>query len=118
MQRVCLPNTSPLRIYAAQKGKRPDRSESHDGPEAVCVCVSECHLTSVWQDEECNTMKVIMHLGHVSLSRGMGAERQSGWRSGETSSVGEILVFVQLRKCLKSSRPERAGLTLMELIFN
>lgn len=32
-------------------------------------------VASAWQDEVCNTMKLIMHLRHVSLSRGMGAER-------------------------------------------
>ncbi len=40
------------------------------------MCVSEClyvcHLTSVWQDEVCNTMNAIMHLRHVSLSKGDG----------------------------------------------
>ena len=49
----------------------------------VCVCVCArthvCYPTSVWQNEVCNTMKVIMHLRHVSLSRGMGAERYAGW---------------------------------------
>lgn len=45
-------------------------------PEAACVCLYVCHLTSVWQDEVCNTTNAITHLRHVSLSRGMGAERQ------------------------------------------
>ena len=46
----------------------------------VLVCVwNVCHPTSLWQDEVCGTMKTIMHSGHVSLSRVMGAERRAGW---------------------------------------
>jgi len=36
---------------------------SHDG-------VRACHLTSVLQHEECKAMNAIMHLRHVSLSKG------------------------------------------------
>lgn len=80
------------------RSKRPDRCKSQDGSHSKNSCrdherICVCHLTSVWQAEVCNKIKLIMHQRHVSLSRGMGAERQAEWWSGETASAVHVQMY-------------------------